>query len=135
MMNSIASPAQFEAFEKTNGLPNYFTSAADVDAVAPLVVKSDPKAVGEWMSEDLNSDTRPGLKSITVPVLEIAPYDKSFEAAFFATPAGKQAYYASLLAGDSSAKVATIEPSRHFIMYDRPQQLDAAIAAFLQGLP
>lgn len=134
-MMSSASPAQFETAEKSYILPNYLTSSADVAAVAPLVAKSDPKTTADWFSEDLTTDNRPNLKSIAVPLLEIAPYDKTIDGSMFPDANAKQSYYASLLSGDPTAKVSMISPSRHFIMYDQPAQLDAAITAFLQGLP
>src|SRR5579862_8119877 len=52
-MLSAATPAQFETAEATYVLPNYLSSKSDVAAVAPLVGKSDPKAAGAWMSEDV----------------------------------------------------------------------------------
>ena len=134
MMAATSTPAQFEAAEKTYVLPNYLTSASDAEAIAPLVARSDPKASGVWMAQDVSSDTRPALKSITVPFLEIAPYDGTIDSGTFGTAQAKSAYYASLIAGDPSAKVAVIDHSRHFVMYDQPAQLDAALKTFLQGL-
>lgn len=104
-------------------LPMMITSPADVAAITPLARKSDPKAVGAWAAQDVALDLRGQLSRITVPVLEIEP--------------GAQAkpYYESLLAGAKTAKVVSIENSRHFIMYDRPQALHAVIAQFVQDLP
>lgn len=133
---SIAGPAQLEAAEKTYSLPYMMTSPADVASVAPLTARSDPKAAAAWMQQDLTMDLRPGLASVRIPLLEIAPFDPQFDPktpAALASASQKQAYYASLLAGDPSAAVLTIAPSRHFVMYDQPAKLDAAIASFLAG--
>lgn len=103
-------------------LPMMITSPADVAAITPLARKSDPKAVGAWAGQDVQLDLRPQLSSITVPVLEIEP------------GAQTKPYYESLLSGATTVKVEPIENTRHFIMYDQPQALHAAIAQFVQAL-
>jgi len=136
MLSSISSAQQFEAAEKTYSLPYLITAQNDIDAAAALVAKSDPKGVAAWLTEDLTIDLRPSLKDITVPVLEILPYDPNLDGKAplpFASAAMKQAYYASLLANDTSATLQVIEPSRHFIMYDQPQKLDDALEAFIRA--
>lgn len=127
MMAAAATPVQFEAAEKTFVLPYLMTSQTDIAAVAPLSAKSDPAASGRWAAEDTTLDLRPQLKNVTIPVLEIAPYDAALEKRMFPDAAAKRRYYESLLANDPTAKVVTIAPSRHFIMYDQPAQLDATL--------
>ncbi|MBV8151126.1 MAG: alpha/beta hydrolase, partial [Candidatus Eremiobacteraeota bacterium] len=98
----------------------------------------DPGTTAQWYYEDMTIDSRPSLKNANVPILEVAPYDPSIDArspASLPTAAAKQSYYQSLLAGAPNAKVVIVTPSRHFMMYDRPAQLDAALAAFFQSLP
>lgn len=119
MFGAIQSPQQFESMEKTYGLPPLISSKSDVDAVAPLVARSDPKATGAWAAEDVSMDLRPALSQIAVPFTEIVPGSALVP------------YYKSLLAGDASAQVVPVENSRHFVMYDQPQALHAAIAEFL----
>ena len=133
-MMGAATPQQFEATERSAVIPNYVRSKGDVDAIVPLVAKTDPKAAGAWMAADIGSDLRPGLHAVTVPLLEIVPYDASFDGAMFASAQIKAAYYASLLASDPAAQTATIPDSRHFVMYDQPAKLDAALDTFLSGL-
>jgi pimeloyl-ACP methyl ester carboxylesterase len=103
-------------------LPQLITAKSDVDAITPLVRKSDPHAVAQWASEDLMLDLRPQLGKVSIPLLEIG--------------AGAQnaSYYPTLLAGDPSAHVVAIENTRHFIMYDQPQALHAQIARFVSSL-
>ena len=131
---SATTPQQFELIERNYSLPYLLTSPADIAAVAPLTAKSDPQAVAAWASEDVTMDLRPQLASISVPLLEIAPFDALLNGKTFPVPDAKRKYYESLLAGDATAKVQVIEPSRHFVMYDQPQKLHSAIAAFLQTL-
>lgn len=139
MSSSIAAmntPAKFEAAEKTYALPYLMTSRADIAPVAPLVARSDAAASAAWMQQDLTLDLRGNLRAVSIPVLEIAPFDPSLDPdgpAKIPTAARKQAYYASLLAGDSSAAVQVIQPSRHFIMYDDPEALHSAIARFVEN--
>lgn len=134
MIANAATPAQFEAAERTYSLPYMITSPSDVAAVAPLTARSSPSATAAWMKEDLTTDLRPALSAVTVPLLEIAPYDRTLDTRSFPTSAAKQSYYESLLAGDRTARVQMIAPSRHFIMYDQPQRLQAAIDYFLSSL-
>ena len=135
MVSAASTPAQFEAAEKTYVLPRYLTAQSDVDAVAPLIAKSDPKAAGAWMAEDVLTDARPELKDVRIPLLEIMPYDAQLESAYEPSLGSKQSYYQALLANDQTAKVVAIDHSRHFVMYDQPEQLDSALKTFLQGLP
>lgn len=111
------------------------TSPADVDAIAVSTSKANARAAGQWVYEDLLLDLRPALKNATVPIVEVAPFDPSLDPygpAKLAGPADKQQYYASLFAGAPSATVQVVAPSRHFIMYDNPRALDAALAEALR---
>ena len=134
---SGATHDQFEAAEKTYVLPYLMISPQDVAQAAPLTARSDPKASGAWMEQDMAMDLRPQLNAITTPVLEITSFDPTFDPkgpGHIASTAQKQAYYASLLAGDSTAKVEVVDNSRHFIMYDQPQALHSDIAQFIGTL-
>lgn len=131
MLGSSTTPEQFEFSERTYALPALMTAAADIDAVAPLVARSDPKASGTWAAADVSSDFRAGLKNAALPLLEIAPYDASPRSPI-QSPQALKAYYTSLIAGAPNAQVQVIENSRHFVMYDQPQRFDAALSAFLK---
>lgn len=122
MLSAAQTPQQFEYAEKTYALPTLMSSPSDIAAVAPLVAKSDPKPSGAWAAEDVRGDLRPQLDRISVPLLEVVP------------GRALAPYYGSLLAGDSTAHVVPVENSRHFVMYDQPQALHAAIAQFLSGI-
>jgi pimeloyl-ACP methyl ester carboxylesterase len=135
-MTTLKTPAQFETAERTYSLPFMMTASTDIDAVAPLTARSDPAATAAWMQQDLTLDLRPNLSAIRIPVLEVAPFDPKLDPngpANISTATEKQAYYASLLQGAQTAKVQVIQPSRHFVMYDQPQALHAAIAAFIEN--
>jgi pimeloyl-ACP methyl ester carboxylesterase len=134
-MASATTPEQFAAMEKNYVLPTLMTSPDDIAAVAPLTARSDPAATAAWTSEDIALDLRPQLTKVTAPLLVIAPYDAALEAKVLPDAAAKRGYYEALLANDPSANVQMIEPSRHFVMYDQPQKLHDAIAAFLRQYP
>jgi pimeloyl-ACP methyl ester carboxylesterase len=106
-----------------------------VEPVARLQARSDPKAMAEWMREDLSDDLRSDLGKITIPLLEIMPYDPGD---------GKQPpmytreqtldFYKSLVAGAPKASVVAIAPARHFVMLDQPEAFYQAVTRFLDSL-
>jgi pimeloyl-ACP methyl ester carboxylesterase len=134
-MAQASTPAQFAAMEKTYVLPNLMTAPDDIAVVAPLTARSDIAATAAWTAEDIALDLRPQLTKVGTPLLVIAPYDAAFEGKVLPDAAAKRGYYESLLANDPAADVQMIEPSRHFMMYDQPQKLHAAIAAFVRQHP
>jgi pimeloyl-ACP methyl ester carboxylesterase len=117
----------------------YMTKPANVDTALTFSQGADQSATATYMQEMLAGDLRPQLAQITVPLLEIGPFDASVDAQNpfhpMATSAQKQTYYQSLLAADPTAKVVMIDDSRHFIMLDQPAALYAAVDAFLASLP
>lgn len=135
---AAATSAQFDAFEKANVLP-YLTQKTNVEIVAEAGAHADPASSAQYMKELLTDDLRPNLSKITVPLLELVPFDPTLDPynpqAPIKTAAEKQTYYESLLANDKTAKVELINNSRHFIMYDQPQALYNAITTFLKTLP
>lgn len=102
-----------------------------VEPTAVLEARSDPKAVAAWLQEDLTTDLRPSLSKITIPVLEIMPYDPDFYASVGLTEAQTLAFYRSMLSGAPAAKVETIAPARHFAMLDQPDAFYALLTQFL----
>jgi pimeloyl-ACP methyl ester carboxylesterase len=131
-----ATPAQFEMAQQSQ--LGYMTKAANVATAASFSQGADIKATGTYMTELIAADLRPNLSGITVPFLEIGPFDATIDPLNpynpQATLAQKKAYYQSLFAGDPTAQVVMIDDSRHFIMLDQPVKLFAAIDAFLAAL-
>ena len=108
--------------------------AGTADRLAALSSRSDPAAAGEAMAEILALDLRANLRSITVPVLLLSPYNPADGAAQNQAQADKSAYYRSLMAGTPQVEVVSISPSRHFAMFDQPGQVGAAIDSYLGAL-
>ncbi|MEO7201751.1 MAG: alpha/beta hydrolase [Candidatus Tumulicola sp.] len=129
------SPAAALAYE-TRFMQNIGT--LDPQLVAPtakLEASSDPKIVAAWLQADLIADLRPDLSKITIPVLEIMPYEPEMGAKAGFTQDQGVAFYTSLLKGTPQASVVAIGPSRHFLMLDRSDAFYAAVQHFLDGLP
>jgi pimeloyl-ACP methyl ester carboxylesterase len=103
---------------------------------APMNARSDIKASAQYMAEDLAFDGRAGLKNANVPILEISPYNApdSSRPAMAMSEAQKTAYHQSLLATAPNAKVASISPSRHFVMLDQPVKFQQTLDDFLKSL-
>ena len=108
---------------------------ARADELAKLSAKSDGAAVMRYMAEDLSLDLRSALPSISVPVLLIAPYSPVDAEQQPVDEAGKAAYYKALMQGTPNVTVQTVSPARHFAMFDQPQKVNEAIAAYLKALP
>lgn len=152
MVNAVASatPQEFQA-QVLGFMQNVGTiDPAKAALYAPLNGRSDQAAVAEYLREDAHTDLRPGLKNVGAPLLEVSPYyapdfskapassakapEKGASKYFTMTEAQKAGYYESLLAGAPDARVISIAPSRHFVMLDQPEALNAAIASFLRQL-
>jgi pimeloyl-ACP methyl ester carboxylesterase len=100
-----------------------------VGPAAELQSRSDPKAIAAWIEEDLTTDLRPNLNKITIPLLELMPYDPADHSPY--TQPQTLLFYQALLAGTPHATVLPITPSRHFIMLDQPDLFYQSITHFL----
>lgn len=113
--------------------PGGVLDAALADQLADLEARSDPAAIAQWLREDLSGDLRPNLSKITIPLLEIVPYnvDDLRSSSLKYTAEQKAQYYGTILAGAPHVQVIPISPARHFAMFDQPQQFFAIVDAFL----
>lgn len=135
------TPAQFKA-----AALSYMQHIGVIDPqlaarLAPLVARSNAQATADYMAADLAAEYRPDLKQAHVPILEISPYYAPDWAAAAAmgkrpvtTEAQKAVYYQSLLANAPDAKVVSIAPSRHFVMFDQPAKFRRVLDGFLASL-
>ena len=133
MIASLATMthAQFETSERTMVLPYLTISPTTAALLAPLVARSSPRATGAWAGEDATIDLRPQLARATLPILLVAPYDATTEASFAPNAAAVADYYRTLVPGAARLQIVTIDRSRHFIMYDRPNALATTLQSFL----
>jgi pimeloyl-ACP methyl ester carboxylesterase len=132
--NAQAFAAQQQAYMRGIGV----VDMGKADDLARLSARSDPASVAQYAADDIALDLRPGLKSITAPVLVLVPYFDLDSAA----QAGQQPitepvkldYYRSLMDGTPRLQVQAVSPSRHFAMIDQPDKVTEAIRAFLKTL-
>jgi len=131
-------PAQFGSALQQYILPPLITSPSDLTSVAQLGAKTDPLAAAQWMREALVAALRPGFARVTIPFLEIMPFDPQSDPKAdprYTTAADKLKVYEDFLQGAPLGQVMSIAPSRHFIPYDQPLELHAALASFIATLP
>ncbi len=131
-----ASPAQFKAQQLAYMQAIGTIDAAKASDYAALSARSDPKAVAQYMVEDMALDFRAQMKRATVPILEVSPYNPADGAAAPQpySEAQKTAYWKSLLGDAPEATVVSISPSRHFVMLDQPVKFQRALRTFLDKL-
>ncbi len=98
-------------------------------AIAASAVASDRMVFADALYEDLQTDLRSDVATIKTPTLMLYPYDATLEGP---DPAMTDALYASAYKKMPNAELMRIDDSRHFIMYDQPAKLDAAVEAFLK---
>lgn len=95
-------------------------------AIVEDSLNSDPQARATAIAELMVADARADLGKVTVPFWAVYAVDHSVGQGELA-PAMWTQEYAAL----PDVKMAAVENSRHFIMYDQPDRLNALIDAFL----
>jgi pimeloyl-ACP methyl ester carboxylesterase len=82
------------------------------------------------MRAALALDLTPGLSQIAVPFTVIIPFDPVIDPyQGFKTKADKLAAYVRWASNAANGKVIVIDRSRHFVMFDRPEQFAQALGA------
>jgi pimeloyl-ACP methyl ester carboxylesterase len=114
-----------EAFAAANhkALETMITDPKSIEAVDATSKKSDPKAVGEALYEDMITDMRPRVKLIQSPVLLIGSTQ--------ATPA-QEAVYQDEVSTIPNHKVVFAPNSKHFVQLDQPDFFYAQVESFLK---
>ena len=97
-------------------------------AVVAADIASDRTVFANAMLEDLQTDIRPEMAKIKTPALLLYPYDATLQH----DQAQYDALYKGAYASMPNVKIVRIDDSRHFIMYDQPEKLDAAVEGFLK---
>ena len=125
----IAAPAdQFAAMQPTIVAAMVKNSDAQKLVVASSIA-SDRTVFANAMYEDLQTDLRGDMATIKTPTLMLYPYDAAAQGS---DPAKVDTIYTTAYASKPNTKLVRIDDSRHFIMYDQPEKLDAAVEAFLK---
>jgi pimeloyl-ACP methyl ester carboxylesterase len=121
------TPEQFAEYQRTYMKRVGAIDAATAARIAELTSRSDPRAVADFAAQLLLLDLRPKLKSITVPVVEISPFNEPDFAAMGVNEDGKTNYYRMLLGGIEKLEVLSVSPARHFGMFDQPEKFSATL--------
>jgi pimeloyl-ACP methyl ester carboxylesterase len=104
------------------------TDPKNVDLITSRYLRSDRATYAGAAYELVLSDLRPDLGKITAPIGLLVPADTEANAPQTVT------LYTQLYAGTAHLMVTPIFPSKHFIMYDQPQQFANAVNAFLASV-
>lgn len=98
---------------------------AEMCAVVP------PATTAQYMGEMMVSDLRPELARIRIPSLTISAVMSDYGPD--AAAAMKESIRMQFSTASPSVRLVAFDDCRHFVMDDRPAELDAAIAEFLAG--
>jgi pimeloyl-ACP methyl ester carboxylesterase len=136
-----SAPDIFYEAQMRQTVATMVTSPVDIETVIEHALRSDRTTLAGTTSE-MSEDLRPALSRIAVPTLVVAPV--SHEAPYMTdalralTPQQLddtiRNYYASQFPGAKTVTVQTIDGSKHFVMLDQPDALNAAISSFLSSL-
>lgn len=96
--------------------------------VAASALASDRTVFANAVAEEMTTDLRGDVATIKTPTLMLYPYDASAVPDVTKIDAVYQTAYKSM----PNVKLVRIDDSRHFIMYDQPAKLDAAVEGFLK---
>jgi pimeloyl-ACP methyl ester carboxylesterase len=99
--------------------------------LAGLSSRSDIGATADFAAQLMSADLRPRLTGISVPVVEISPFNAPDFAAMGVDEGRKAGYYRMLLPGIEKLDVVSIAGARHFVMFDQPEKFAAALDAAL----
>lgn len=99
--------------------------------LAELCAKVPQTTTVHYMVDLIAADIRDQLPNLTVPTL-VTPSAATHDAAMLDT---NRKVWTELMTGAPELKFAFFEDTRHFIMDDRPAELDIAIVDFLGGKP
>lgn len=119
------SPEMFSAQQAQTAVGMTLTEAKR-PAIVEDSMRSDPQARATAIAELMVADARPDLDKVKVPFWAVYAVDTSGGQGAMA-PALWTREYAAL----PDVKMTAVENSRHFIMYDQPERLNALIDAFL----
>ena len=122
-----ASPDMLRAQQAQMAVGMTLTEARRA-AIVEDSLNSDPQARATAIAELMVADARSDLGKVTVPFWAVYAVDHSGGQGSMA-PAVWTREYAAL----PDVKMAAVENSRHFIMYDQPERLNALIDAFLSA--
>ncbi len=125
----IATPDdQFAAMQQLV-VPQLVANKEGQKLVEAADAASDRTMFANAMAEDLTTDLRTDVATIKTPALVVFAVDASAKQP---DPAQYEALVRSTYKPMPNVTLVKIEDSKHFIMYDQPAKMDAAIEGFLK---
>jgi pimeloyl-ACP methyl ester carboxylesterase len=125
----VAAPADQFALMQMTVVPGLVKNADGQKTVEAMDDGDDRAVFAQTMYDDLVTDLRGDLAGMKTPMLLLYPYDVTSQGP---DPAKVDAMYKSAYAAKPNVTLVRVDDSRHFIMYDQPVKLDAAIEGFLK---
>jgi len=124
MLGSMPRDAWVKYQKSNPSLTSMISNEADRPRAIEWGEASEPRAVGAAMLDLFQTDLRTGIARIQSPTLVLA--------ALKGYPAGSLELYKTQYAKLPAAKLVPFEDARHFIMFDQPARMLAAIDGFLK---
>lgn len=94
--------------------------------VAGWIGRADARVSGEAMYEDLTTDLRGDMASITTPITLVFPYSEAMP------KEGAETFYHGEYAKAPHVTYVPVADSGHFVMLDQPQAFAAALDVFVK---
>jgi pimeloyl-ACP methyl ester carboxylesterase len=104
-------------------------NADGLKLVTAWSLSTDRAVFVDALVEDMTTDLRANVATIKTPTLMLYPYDATAQGT---DPAKVDAIYQTAYKPMPNAKLVRIDDSKHFMMYDQPAKLDAAVEGFLK---
>jgi pimeloyl-ACP methyl ester carboxylesterase len=118
---------------RDNTLQYTITNKYDVDAATRYAATGYPQGFIGWYRAALSLDLTPKLSLIAVPYTMIVPFDPQIDPYNgFHSAQEKRAAYERFVSHAARGSVVMIEPSRHFVMFDRPRAFETALITAIQ---
>ena len=124
-----AAPADQFALMQNAVMAQMVKNAEGRKAAIASSTSSDRHVFAEAMYEDLQTDVGADVGSIKAPTLMLYPYDSALEGA---DPAKVDSVYQGAYKMMPNVTLVRVDDSRHFMMYDQPAKMDAAMEGFLK---
>jgi pimeloyl-ACP methyl ester carboxylesterase len=125
----IATPADQYAAMQQIVVPQLVGNKDAQKLVEQYDIDSDRTVFANSMAEDLTTDLRGDVATIKTPALVMFAVDASAKQP---DPAQYEALVRSTYKPMPNVTLLKIDNSKHFIMYDQPEKMDAAMEGFLK---
>lgn len=130
-------PPENWAQQQRSSLPSMVKDPARAKFLGEMCAKVPRDTTVRYMCEMMIADLRPELKNASVPVLVISALalEPSMDAAVATQylERAKASVASQFADAPKSVQIVYFEDTRHFVMDDRPEELDRAVAAFVKG--